>query len=594
MADFDVVISAGQASGTATFTLTPTQDTEIEGSETIGVDGSAAGLTVNGAVLTLTDDDGAPSVNLSLNPATAGEDDEATQVAVTAAFSNNSTYAIDKTVTVTVGGSGTATSGADYAAVSDFDITIAKGATSGTGTFTLTPAQDTEVEGSETIGVDGSAAGLTVNGAVLTLTDDDGAPSVNLSLNPATAGEDDEATQVTVTAAFSNSSTYAIDKTVTVTVGGSGTATSGADYAAVSDFDVTIAKGATSGTGTFTLTPAQDTEVEGSETIGVDGGAAGLTVNGAALTLTEVGNTPPVAVDDLVTVQRGGSASQVSNSATSVALHSETTSPGAMERDDDGTDDPFRDGNGSDDDKPASEAREASTAEALNSLATGVLHNDHDEEDHMGRCRAELVSGAQYGDLTLNGDGTFLYIHDGSSTSADSFTYRVVDSHGHFSNVATVNIQVLATEEEPAAGIDLHLAALARTVASQAVDAIGGRLENGPRGSGASLGGQQFDLGSGEAGDVQAAGWVQGLARMLGRGQRFVAPARMGDARTAAGLPAPGQMQANTWWAGQSGLTLDGQEPFGSGAAGVGGGSPHPSALEWGPGQARALFQAGT
>ena len=74
-----------------------------------------------------------------------------------------------------------------------------------------------------------------------------------------------------MTAAFSNTSTYAADQTVTVSVGGTGTATSGTDYAAVSDFDVTITKGETSGTATFTLTPTQDTLIEGDETIGVAG-----------------------------------------------------------------------------------------------------------------------------------------------------------------------------------------------------------------------------------------------------------------------------------------------------------------------------------
>ena len=292
--NFDVTITKGQTSGTATFTLTPTQDTLVEGNETVGVAGSATGLTVNGATLTLTDDDGAPAVNLSLSPSSVGEGASGTQVTVTAAFSNTNTYTADKKVTVAVGGSGTATSGTDYAAVSNFDVTITKGKTSGTATFTLTPTQDTLIEGNETIGVAGSVTGLTVNGATLTLTDDDAAPAVNLSLNPSSVGEGASGTQVTVTAAFSNTNTYAVDKTVTVAVGGSGTATSGTDYAAVTGFDVTIDKGKTSGTATFTLTPTQDTLVEGNETIGVAGSVTGLTVNGATLTLTDDDAAPAV------------------------------------------------------------------------------------------------------------------------------------------------------------------------------------------------------------------------------------------------------------------------------------------------------------
>ena len=294
VSDFAVRIPAGGTSGTAEFTLTPTDDTLVEGDETVGVSGSAPGLIVNGAEITLTDNDGAPAVNLSAAPATAGEGDGAMAVSVTAAFSIGATYAADTTVTVSVGGGGTASSGTDYAPVSDFAVTIAAGQTSGTAGFTLTPTDDTLVEGDETIGVSGSAAGLTVNGAEITLTDDDAAPAVNLSAAPATAGEGDGATAVSVTAAFSTGATYAADTTVTVSVGGGGTASSGTDYAPVSDFDVTIAAGQTSGTAGFTLTPTDDTLVEGDETIGVSGSAAGLTVNGAEITLTDDDAAPAV------------------------------------------------------------------------------------------------------------------------------------------------------------------------------------------------------------------------------------------------------------------------------------------------------------
>ena len=423
VSDFDLTIDKGETSGTATFTLTPTQDTLVEGSETIGVAGTVTGLTVNGADLTLTDDDATPSVSLSASPATVGEGAGATTVTVTAAFSNNNTFAADKTVTVSVG-SGTATSGTDFPAVTDFDLTIDKGQGRGTATFTLTPTDDTVIEGDETIALTGASTGLsvtgnnvtiqdnddptinidiqivetdlsvsparvdeavgsktmqvtaatggatfpadrtvtiavgksgdgatsgtdykavddfdltlsagktsakvtftlepvddtlvegdetlsidgtsthtdiTVTGTTATIIDDDSAPAVNLSLNPSSVSEGASGTSVTVTAAFSNSSTYTVDKTVTVSVGGSGTATSGTDYTAVSNFDVTIDKGKTSGTGTFTLTPIQDTAVEGNETIGVAGSVTGLTVNGTDLTLTDDDSATVTVNDD--------------------------------------------------------------------------------------------------------------------------------------------------------------------------------------------------------------------------------------------------------------------------------------------------------
>ncbi len=87
--------------------------------------------------------------------------------------------------------------------MSDFTVTIGANATSGTGTFTLTPTQDVLGEGDESITVGGTATGLTVTAASLTLTDDETASTaVTLSVNPASVGEADGATAVVVTAAL--------------------------------------------------------------------------------------------------------------------------------------------------------------------------------------------------------------------------------------------------------------------------------------------------------------------------------------------------------------------------------------------------------
>ena len=89
----------------------------------------------------------------------------------------------------------------------------------------------------------------------MTLTDDETTPAaITLTTSPTSVGEDDGATTVTVTATLDGSVTLSTATDVTVSVGG-GTATSGTDYAAVSDFTVTIPKETASGSGTFTLTP---------------------------------------------------------------------------------------------------------------------------------------------------------------------------------------------------------------------------------------------------------------------------------------------------------------------------------------------------
>ena len=281
VSNFDVTIAANATSGTGAFTLKPIQDTTNEGNETIGVAGTSLNTTVTGATVTLADDDVNPAVTLSVSPSSVSEGASATSVTVTATAASAMTSA--RTVSVKVGG-GTATSGTDYAAVSDFNITIAANATSGTGTFTLTPTQDTAIEGGETIGVAGTSTATTVTGTTVALTDDDTWPAITLSSSTSSLMESATAS-VTVTATAA--SAIASARTVTVSVGQTGTATPGADYAAVTDFAITIAANATSGTGAFTLTPVQDTLFEHDETIGVDGSSPNTTVTGATITLED-------------------------------------------------------------------------------------------------------------------------------------------------------------------------------------------------------------------------------------------------------------------------------------------------------------------
>ena len=292
VSDFTVTIPKESASGTATFTLTPTQDTIAEGDETIDVTGTADGFTVTKAEVTLTDDETAPaSITLTTSPTSVLESASGTTVTVTATLGGSATRPSATDVVVSVGG-GTATSGTDYAAVSDFTVTIPKETASGTGTFTLTPTNDAIAEGDETIDVTGMATDFTVTKAEVTLTDDETAPaSITLTTSPTSVEEDDGATTVTVTATLGGSATRPGATDVVVSVGG-GTATSGTDYAAVSDFTVTIPKESARGTGTFTLTPTQDTIAEGDETIDVTGTADGFTVTKAEVTLTDDETAP--------------------------------------------------------------------------------------------------------------------------------------------------------------------------------------------------------------------------------------------------------------------------------------------------------------
>ena len=293
-----ITINAGAASGYVEFTLTPTQDVLHEGNETISLDGTLTGVAVTDSSLTLTDDDAAPSgITLSVSPAAVGEEDGETEITVTATVNGTTRYVDAKTVTVSVGG-GTAISGTDYDAVTNFDITIAAGDASKDGTFDLTPTDDVLDEANETISVTGTSGSLTITSATVTINDDDAAPTgITLTVSPATVGEGDGETEITVTATVNGSTRYVDAKTVTVSVGG-GTATSDTDYDAVANFDIVIAAGDASKDGTFDLTPTQDDLHEGSETINLDGTVTGVTVTDVSLTLTDDDGQPSFAVAD--------------------------------------------------------------------------------------------------------------------------------------------------------------------------------------------------------------------------------------------------------------------------------------------------------
>ena len=60
------------------------------------------------------------------------------------------------------------------------------------------------------------------------------------------------------------------------------------------------------------------------------------------------------------------------------------------------------------------------------------------------------VTNPMHGSLIVNNDGTFEYIHDGSETTSDSFTFRVFDGTAYSSD-ATVGITIVPVNDAPTA-----------------------------------------------------------------------------------------------------------------------------------------------
>src|SRR5439155_23223 len=83
--------------------------------------------------------------------------------------------------------------------------------------------------------------------------------------------------------------------------------------------------------------------------------------------------------------------------------------------------------------------------------APGVLANDSDVDGDI--LTAVLVSGPAHGTLTLNADGSLVYMPAPNFNGTDSFTYKASDGQAQ-SGVATVTISITHISTAPAAATD--------------------------------------------------------------------------------------------------------------------------------------------
>ena len=184
VADFTLDIAENETSGTATFELSPIDDSLVEGDETLEVSGTGTDLEVIPAELTLTDDDRA-TLGLDVYETTLAESG-AGRATITVSITNAVTFQRAQDVALTLGG--TATPGEDYTFTDASGRTFTRpwvlvlpgGESSATGT--ITAVDDDRDDDAETVTVeaeyDGAAVGAT---QTITITDDDDAPALALS-----------------------------------------------------------------------------------------------------------------------------------------------------------------------------------------------------------------------------------------------------------------------------------------------------------------------------------------------------------------------------------------------------------------------------
>ncbi|TWU66700.1 Thermophilic serine proteinase precursor [Crateriforma conspicua] len=78
---------------------------------------------------------------------------------------------------------------------------------------------------------------------------------------------------------------------------------------------------------------------------------------------------------------------------------------------------------------------------AVTSVSSGLLRNDSDNDGDTFTVDVATVTSPAHGELTVNADGTFQYVNNsGEAGDTDSFTYRIEDSTGRFSDPVTVTI----------------------------------------------------------------------------------------------------------------------------------------------------------
>ena len=242
-------------SGTLTFAAGDTSkdiavtvkgDALNEPNETIAVKlSSPVNATISTATGTgtITDDDSQPTVSMSAATASVGESDGTKDLTVSLSAASGRAVTVPYTVSSESGD--TAATGTDYTSVSSGSLSIAAGDAGGTITVTVT--SDTVDEDDETftvtLGTPTNAALGTTTRTVVTITDDDAAPTLSISSPSVTEG-DNGSTALTFKVTLSAASGRQVK--VNYADAGTGTATSGTDYTAITAGALTFSAGDTS------------------------------------------------------------------------------------------------------------------------------------------------------------------------------------------------------------------------------------------------------------------------------------------------------------------------------------------------------------
>ena len=257
--DSTITIAAGQtanASDTVIITAVDNTRDELNRDVTVSVvSDNTQGSVVLSTAITITDDDPQPRLSISSPSAVEG-------TALTFTVRLNAVSGKEVTVAYADAGTGTATSGTDYTALTAGTLTFAAGTTS--QTFAVSVSDDGDDEPNETVIVTlSSATNATISTAqgTGTIIDDDGMPALSIGSPSVIEG----ATGATLTFRVYLNPVHTAQVTVAYADAGTGTATSGTDYTALTAGTMTFAMGDT--IQTIPVSVTDDSDDEQNETV---------------------------------------------------------------------------------------------------------------------------------------------------------------------------------------------------------------------------------------------------------------------------------------------------------------------------------------
>ena len=279
---------ATQSTGEVTITAVDNQvdapDKRISVSGTVSL---ADAVDPADATLTVADNEQPPVVTLVLKPGSITENGGVSRITASASPASSEAF------TVTVSAAAVSPTVAGDFTLSSTLLTFAAGATSSTGSVTITAANNNVDAPDKSVTVSGSVSLADADDptdTTLTITDDDAPPRLTLVLTPGSISENGGASKITATASTASSKAF----TLTISAAAIPPAVAG-DFT-LSGTRLNFAAGATSSTGSVTITAVDNTEDTPDKMVTVSGSTSLAQAQGPAnvtLTITDDDEPPP-------------------------------------------------------------------------------------------------------------------------------------------------------------------------------------------------------------------------------------------------------------------------------------------------------------